>query len=144
METGEEYRYAYIYGLVRSFLEVMFCGGFISWLLLLAKLTARVVDCDELPVVSAAQFAAAAVHLTEGCVATQATNLVLMSALTVLRLFGKWKKLQASKAHVFPSYALRQHMRVKRLGLLGWGNIGPGCRRRAIASVARCLRIVLP
>ena len=82
--------------------------------MLLAKLTAQVVDGDELPVVSAAQFAAAAVHLTDGCVATQATNLVLMSALTVLRLFfGKWKKLQVSKAHVSPSYALRQHTRVK-------------------------------
>ena len=68
---------------------------------------------------------AAAPHSTDGCEATHATTLALISALTVLRLVGKWKKLQAANVHVFPLFALRQRMSVNRFGLFGCGKISP-------------------
>jgi hypothetical protein len=90
-----------------------------------------------------AQVTAALVHSTEGCDATQATSFVFISAaLIVLRLLGKWKKLQVANVHVFPSYALRQHMSVKRLGcLFGCGKISPGWSNLAAVSVANWRRI---
>lgn len=90
--------------------------------------TALLVDdwAGELPA-GVAHTAASGVHSTAVWDWTHFTILALMSLLTeFVRLLGKWKKLQFGKVHVFPSYALRQHIRVNLFGLDGWGKIGPG------------------
>ena len=79
----------------------------------------------ELLAVGVVQVAAALVHSTDGCEATHATTLALISALTVFRLVGKWKKCQVANVHVLPLYALRQRMGVNRFGLFGCGKISP-------------------
>ena len=46
--------------------------------------------------------------------------------------------------HAFPSYALRRHMRVKRLALWGCGNIGPGWIGGLVEFSVESLRMVFP
>lgn len=103
------------------------------------------MDWAELPAGGVAQAAASGVHSTAAWEFTHVTIFALISLLTELvRLLGKWKKLQIGCVHVLPSYALLQHMRVNLFGLDGWGKIGPGWRSFAEESVASCLRIVFP
>jgi len=101
-------------------------------------------ELDKSPYVGVTQIAAVLVHSTDGCKASHATSLALISALTVLRLVGKWKKLQVTNVHILPLYALQQHMSVNQLGLFGCGKISPGWSSLAAVSVANWRRMVFP